>query len=474
MIEQISLPFISLSSFLALAEVYADRHGTTLLYSGGSLDSAERSFLALFPFESAVIYGHSLRYQKGCRQQSFEVQDPWEGLQNHFFDSLAADSASMTFGWFGYGMGAFADKEREMPYRPSSTPDAYWQRCAAVLIFDHRLNCAFANLDFAAKEYVDRQTFISLEALSFAEGWEQILRQASSPPRQREEHPPVHSFPDCPEKRAHYLDNVSIVQELIRAGEVYQVNLSQQFQFRGNRHPFSLYHDVCMRNPAPFSAYIRYEQMAIVSSSPERFLCKRGQILEARPIKGTIQRGATDEEDIQLKNSLLTSSKERAELLMITDLIRNDLGKISVAGSVETLDLWRCEAYTNVFHMVSIIRSIVNDTLKPLEIVRECFPGGSITGCPKLSAMEIIDALEKRPRGIYTGSIGYFTGTGDFDLNIAIRTLIAEGGIFSLQLGGAIVIDSIPEQEFREILYKGASFFHLLQNSPAHQTKEIL
>jgi para-aminobenzoate synthetase component 1 len=125
--------------------------------------------------------------------------------------------------------------------------------------------------------------------------------------------------------------------------------------------------------------------------------------------------------------------------------------------------LWRCEAYTNVFHLIAIIHAIAKEGLKPLEMVRACFPGGSITGCPKLRAMEIIDNLENRQRGIYTGSIGYFTGNGDFDLNIAIRTLVAEGNSFSLQLGGGIVIDSDPEMEYRETIYKGASFFRLLQ-----------
>jgi para-aminobenzoate synthetase component 1 len=206
----------------------------------------------------------------------------------------------------------------------------------------------------------------------------------------------------------------------------------------------------------------------MISTSPERFLCKKDQWLETRPIKGTIQRGKTVEEDEILKKKLLSSSKERAELLMITDLMRNDLGKISVIGSVQALEIWRCEAYTNVFHLLSIIRSQARPELTPLDIVRSCFPGGSITGCPKLRAMEVIDQLEERSRGIYTGAIGYFTGGGNFDLNIAIRTLVANNHFFSLQLGGGIVIDSNPEEEYQETLFKGASIFQILQK------KEIL
>ena len=144
--------------------------------------------------------------------------------------------------------------------------------------------------------------------------------------------------------------------------------------------------------------------------------------------------------------------KERAELLMITDLMRNDLGKMSEVGTVETVALWRLETYTNVFHLVSIIQSLSQKGYQPLEVVRGCFPGGSITGCPKLRAMEEIHALEGHPRGIYTGSIGYFSGRGDFDLNIAIRTLVVQNGQGHLSLGSGIVIDSNPEQEYQEHL----------------------
>ena len=148
---------------------------------------------------------------------------------------------------------------------------------------------------------------------------------------------------------------------------------------------------------------------------------------------------------------------------MITDLMRNDLGRISEVGSVQTLDLWRLEAYTNVFHLVSVIQSIAKSHLTPLEIIRSCFPGGSITGCPKLRAMEVIDDLERRSRGIYTGSIGYMKGQGDFDLNIAIRTLVKEKESYFLQLGSGIVIDSDPKEEYEETMFKGDSLFHSLQ-----------
>ncbi len=462
MFQHLTLPPISLSQLLQIAQFFADWEGTCLLYSGGQLDSAQRSLLGLFPFETITAFGQELYYQKGNQSQTFTVNNPWDGLQEYFFASLADDVHAIAFGWFGYGMGAFSDFDKKLAYRASSLPDAYWQRCAVVLDIDHTTGQTRVQIDESALVVVDDKTKNWIQQFRTLKGWQSLIKTFSIVSITYSSSSLSLSL-DCPKRRATYLNKVLQAQELIKAGEIYQVNLSQNFELQSTRHPFSLFHQICQINPAPFSAYFRHEHASIVSTSPERFLCKKGQVLETRPIKGTIQRGKTPEEDQDLKAQLLASPKERAELLMITDLMRNDLGKISEIGSVHVQDIWRCEAYTNVFHLLSIIRSKAKPQLTPLEIVRSCFPGGSITGCPKLRAMEAIDDLEQRSRGIYTGSIGYFTGKGDFDLSIAIRTLVAKQDSFSLQLGGGIVIDSIPELEYRETLHKGASIFHILQ-----------
>jgi len=473
MYQQLSLNGISSSLFLTIAEYFADWMGTCLLYSGGNLDSAQSSFLGLFPFETITVYHQQLSYKKGNKEIVKNVQNPWEGLQELFFASLAQDPQSMSFGWFGYGMGAFADIDKTMPYRSSSIPDAYWQRCAVLLKLDLQMQKVDIVVDLSVIEHISKEEGDWVRRFALLKGWQDFIRDLSCRTLISETIPDANPFLDIPERKNLYLHKVRHAQELIRSGEIYQVNLSQNFDFQSSRHPFSLFRQVCELNPAPFSAYFRYEKLSIVSTSPERFLCKKDQRLEARPIKGTIQRGKSAEEDQRLKMQLLSSAKERAELLMITDLMRNDLGKISKVGSVQTLELWRCEAYENVFHLLSIIRSEVKPDLLPLEIVRACFPGGSITGCPKLRAMEVIDELEERPRGIYTGSIGYFTGQGNFDLNIAIRTLVAAENSFSLQLGGGIVIDSDPEKEYQETIFKGASIFRILQNLGIKQEKKF-
>lgn len=467
MYRNFSFSFTSHSILFAITRFFADSPGTCLLHSGGNYDSSQRSFLGLFPYETIQVHAEKLHYHKGHQSQLFNFQNPWEGLQEHFFRALEEDPHAMAFGWFGYGMGAFSDEDRVLPYRPSSIPDAFWERCAVVLDVDSRTLEANIQVDMSAIEHLSQENSEWIKRLQTLEGWLDFIKTLRIPSIKYESVESNLPLLQCSKRKGIYLNQVEQAQELIRAGEIYQINLSQNFLFQSTRDPFSLFQQVSSLNPAPFSAYFRHQNFTLISTSPERFLSKKGTYLETRPIKGTIQRGKTKEEDRMLQERLLSSPKEKAELLMITDLMRNDLGKISAIGSVKTVDLWRCEAYANVFHLVSTIRSQAKQGLKSLEIIRSCFPGGSITGCPKLRAMEAIDALEERSRGIYTGSIGYMNGKGDFDLNIAIRTLVAEGQSYSLQLGAGIVIDSNPEQEYQETLFKGASIFHILQ------TKEI-
>lgn len=468
MIYHITLPNLDSLDFLAIAKYFADYPGTCLLYSGGSLDSAQRSWLALFPFESITIYGQQLFYQNGKKVDCKWVHNPWDGLQEDFFLPLSLNPNAIAFGWFGYGMGAFADPDKILPYRPSSFPDAFWQRCAVVLEMNKATGQVHIEVNLSVLGQVEERAQPWLKSFTTYQGWQKFLDLLSKKIVGYQKKSMSQTSLDCANRRSSYVDKVKQVQELIRAGEIYQVNLSQVFEFQSIRHPFSFFSQMCDLNPAPFSAYFRHEKASIVSTSPERFLCKNGNLLETRPIKGTIPRGKTEEEDQFLKHMLLSSSKEKAELLMITDLMRNDLGKISTIGSVRVLELWRCETYKNVFHLISIIQSTAKQHLSPIDLIRSCFPGGSITGCPKLRAMEVIDELERRPRGIYTGSMGYITGKGNFDLNIAIRTLVKEKETFSLQLGGGIVIDSNPDQEYQETLFKGDSLFYILQ------TEEII
>lgn len=420
------------------------------MYSGGHLDSAKVSFLALFPYESVTIDGLTVSHKKEGDIHKIFVDNPWNGLETFF-----SNTTEYAFGFLSYEMGAFSDPDKWISVHSPKIPLAYWQRCAIVAKCDHQSNTTEVIFQQDAFQLLSPEEALWAEKLTDGAEWRRI---AALPFVSNRNEKPLHMI-EVVDRQPRYLDKIEIAQEYIRAGDIYQVNLSQQFTFEGERDPFDIFYRVYQMNPAPFSAYFHLDGFSLVSTSPERFLKRQGSALEARPIKGTIRRGKTAEEDVELKRQLLSSPKERAELLMITDLMRNDLGKISQVGSVQTDEIWRCESYTNVFHLLSVIRSQARPELSSLDIIRSCFPGGSITGCPKLRAMEVIAELEQRPRGIYTGSIGYIKGQDEFDLNIAIRTLLFTENTIQLQLGGGIVMDSIPESEYEETLIKGLTIF---------------
>ena len=262
--------------------------------------------------------------------------------------------------------------------------------------------------------------------------------------------------------REAYLRAVDHARRYIVAGDIYQVNLSQRFQTPWPDESWDLYSALRRQNPSPFAAYLDLGTQAIISSSPERFLRLSGDTLETRPIKGTRPRGATAALDTELARELVSSAKDQAEHIMIVDLERNDLGRVSRIGSVTVDELMALERYATVFHLTSTVRGKRRADRSLADILRGTFPGGSITGAPKIRAMEIIEELEPTRRGVYTGAIGYFSAAGDFDLNIAIRTIVLNNGVASFQVGGGIVYDSTPEAEYQETLDKGEALVKAL------------
>ena len=265
-----------------------------------------------------------------------------------------------------------------------------------------------------------------------------------------------------------YLSAVDRIREYIRNGDVYQVNLSQRFKCPFEGDPFQLWESLYGLNPAPFYAFINAGDHQVLSTSMERFLLRRGSAIETRPIKGTRPRGKTPEEDESSRAELVDSPKDAAELSMIVDLLRNDLGKISQARSVRVAEHKRLEAYQNVYHLVSIVRGSLRPDVTCGQILRATFPGGSITGCPKIRSMEIIDELEPHVRHVYTGAIGYFGWHENLDLSIAIRTALVHDGTCYLSVGGGVVYDSEPEAEYQETLDKGQTFFQVIGELGSH------
>ncbi|UKV16489.1 aminodeoxychorismate synthase component I [Thalassospiraceae bacterium SW-3-3] len=292
---------------------------------------------------------------------------------------------------------------------------------------------------------------------------------------------PMNEMPDAPSvpdiirwqsnfDRAGYEDAVQTVVDYIHAGDIFQANLSQRFraEYAHDAIPkrFDLYRRLSLASPAPFGAFLNFGEVAVLSNSPERFLKVTNGHVETRPIKGTRPRGSMPVEDAELAQELMLSAKDRAENIMIVDLLRNDLSKVCKPHTVETPQICMLESYANVHHLVSTVTGALQDGKTAVDLLAACFPGGSITGAPKIRAMEIITELEGSTRGAYCGAIGFIGFDGSMDTNIAIRSICVNKGRMAFNVGGGIVADSIPAAEYNETLVKAAKLFEALGINP--------
>jgi len=252
-------------------------------------------------------------------------------------------------------------------------------------------------------------------------------------------------------------------KEYIADGDIYQANLSQRFSVDiGRQDAFGLYERLSKINPSPFACFLDFGELKIASSSPERLLKLENNVVQTRPIAGTRPKGKTALQNFTLSRELILSDKERAEHIMLVDLERNDLGRVCEYASVKVDELMLLEKYSHVMHIVSNVTGRLKPLKDRFDLLRAVFPGGTITGCPKIRCMEIIDELEPVARNIYTGSIGYLDFNGDMDLNIAIRTFVIKRNKAYVQTGAGIVADSDPEKEYYETLYKAQALFKSL------------
>ncbi len=265
--------------------------------------------------------------------------------------------------------------------------------------------------------------------------------------------------------RDQYIRAVDRARQYIIDGDIFEVNLSQRFETKIEISPLDLYFRLRSINSAPFACYLGFDDVHVVGASPERFLHKMGRKVETRPIKGTRRRGYTPEEDSRLASELLSSAKDHAENMMIVDLERNDLGRVSQFGTVRVSEMAVLETYPTVFHLTSTVQGELTDGTDCIDLIKATFPGGSITGAPKVRSMEIIEELEPTRRSIYTGSIGYLGFNGNVDLNIVIRSFLIKGDTAYFQAGGAVVYDSDPAEEYQETLDKARALFAALELS---------
>ncbi|MBT8143644.1 MAG: aminodeoxychorismate synthase component I [Gammaproteobacteria bacterium] len=338
-------------------------------------------------------------------------------------------------GWFlflGYELAAQIEPRLNLQ-KPAGWPVAMAARMLGAIAYDHELECSFI---CAESNEVFEHLYTDVEQNTGAlEPVPATLVQGVTE-----------------EDAERYIAAVAQAQQHIHRGDIYQANLSRSWrtQLLGPVSDIALYAALSESNPGSFAALARWEDQAVISSSPERLLCLRGDVMQTRPIAGTRPRGSNADEDAALVAELIEHPKERAEHIMLIDLERNDLGRVCQPGTVEVDEYMTLESYAHVHHIVSNVRGQMREDVSPVDAIRAVFPGGTITGCPKVRCMEIIAALEDHPRGAYTGSLGYLDLDGDCDLNILIRTLVRDGRSLTLRAGAGIVADSIAEREVEE------------------------
>ncbi len=275
--------------------------------------------------------------------------------------------------------------------------------------------------------------------------------------------PPSARAVDSNISRTQYLEVVARAKEYIQAGDILQVVPSQRFNSDITGPPFDIYRALRSINPSPYMYYLKLDELTLIGSSPEVLVRMEGRRIEVRPIAGTRPRGLTEAEDTQLEKELLADEKERAEHLMLVDLGRNDVGRVAEVGSVEVTEFMAVERYSHVMHLVSNVCGKLQAGKDAFDVLAACFPAGTVSGAPKIRAMEIIDELEPTRRGPYAGAVGYFSFSGNLDTCITIRTILVKDGVAYVQAGGGVVADSIPELEYQETLNKAQALLRAIE-----------
>jgi len=452
-----------LSTPYKIFQNFANSPYSFLLESGGPIGEFSRySFIGSDPFLILKSKGDEIEIYEQGQSHRFSG-DPFYIMGRLISQYRLVALGQPPFvggavGYFGYDLCHFVEKLPRKSVDDLRLPDCYLGFYDLVLSFDHLTNRFFVfSSGFPEEELGKRRRRAELRLAEALDILRKAFREDFSV-RARNSIPEIGSnF-----SRSDYLNAVEKAREYIRAGDIFQVNLSQRFMCRQMAPPFVIYEQLRQINPAPFASFLKFPEVTIVSSSPERFLRISGRKVQTRPIKGTRPRGRDAFEDERLAKELLGSEKDRAELIMIVDLERNDLGRVCEYGSVKVPELVRLEAHPTVFHLVSTVEGVLKDGKDHIDCLKACFPGGSITGAPKIRAMEIIDELEPNQRGVYTGSIGYIGFNSETDLNIVIRTMVITGGRIYFHAGGGIVADSDPEIEYEETLHKARALIQSL------------
>lgn len=436
----------------------AHASGVVLLRSGHFENPQARySFVTANPFLTFRSYGSRCEIWNRDERKTY-FGNPW-----HLLDSLMTrfellDELDLPFplggcfGFWGYDLKNFVEpKLSQHALNDLELPDCQVGFYSSLVVFDHRLRRSWI-ISTGLDHEGNRAECKALDELEF---WQIKLEgEAADSPLEGCLPPEIKSSM----ARSEFIQKIQAAQDYIHRGHIYQVNLSHRLSAPWERSGWDLFLRLAQASPAPFSAYLNCGEFEIASSSPEMFLRMSGRQIFSRPIKGTRPRSADPTRDAQLSYELQTSAKETAELVMITDLLRNDLGRVSEFGSIHVPDLLRLEKYPQVQHLVSTIEGTLRPDVTHFSAFAGAFPGGSITGAPKIRAMQIIDELEPISRGPYTGALGYLGFNRESQLSITIRTALRKDSMAYFNVGAGIVADSDPAAEWEETLAKGKGF----------------
>ena len=410
-----------------------------------SAASGRHTFLGSNPYAVLVARGDRLSLWRENREKTFRA-NPFDVIAELLAERKPENDHDLPLpggavGAFGYDLGQHLEKLPRRAVDDLDFPDLVLGFYDRLVFVDHQEQKA------SIVELTDRAEKRAIDPRTYHEAFGGASSSAS---------------PGANFTRDLYLDAVRRAKEYIAAGDIYQVNLSQRFYARVEAGPFEVYSKLREINPAPYSAYLQFGRRAVLSASPEQFLGLRGRSLVTRPIKGTRRRSDDDDEDERLRQELHGSPKDDAELAMIVDLERNDLGRVCEYGSVKVTAPKTLESHPTVHHLVATIEGTLRRGLGAIDVLKATFPGGSVTGAPKIRAMEIIDELEPTRRAFYTGAVGYLGFDGSMNLSIAIRTMLLDGADCFFQAGGGIVADSEPLAEYEETLAKAAALARAL------------
>ena len=440
------------------AAYYPFRNGAPSAFLNSSLgtDAGRYSYIGIDPFITVSSRGRSVQTCSPEGKRSFDA-DPFDALSLIIsaYKTRTATSSPFAAGGIGYFAYELKNLLEDLPKKAEDDlklPEMFFAFYRTIVAFD-RAKPGKAEISrlLVEEDRTKAEAEISSVKNMIAEARlpESAVKERAGGIRS--------NF-----TKKEYLGAVERVLEHIRAGNIYQACLTQRFEADWPGHPYDLYTELNSLSPAPFSAYLNCGDFSVISSSPELFLKMENGLVETRPMKGTRPRGFTPEDDLSKRAELLESGKDAAELVMIVDLERNDLGKTCKPGSIKVSELRRIEEYPAVYQTISVIKGELRDGMSAIDAVKAAFPGGSITGCPKIRSMEILDELEPSARGICMGALGYISLHGTMELNIAIRTMVHKARKVYFHAGGGIVADSDPEKEYEETLVKARAMMQIL------------